>query len=103
MASQDVTSLLRSSPVDFDFYEVLYRHFHAQPELSLQESQTAAKAASLLRSLNAGYEVQTSIGGHGLVGVLKNGAGKTVLLRADMDALPVKENTGLEYASKVTM
>ncbi|CAL8576168.1 hypothetical protein XPA_002060 [Xanthoria parietina] len=103
MATQDLISLLRTSTVDFDFYEALYRHFHSQPELSYQEVQTAAKAASLLRSLKAGYEVQTSIGGHGLVGVLKNGAGKTVLLRADMDALPVKEDTGLDYASKVTM
>ncbi|CAO1600060.1 MAG: hypothetical protein LQ349_000155 [Xanthoria aureola] len=103
MATQDLISLLRTSTVDFDFYEALYRHFHSQPELSYQEAQTAAKAASLLRSLKAGYEVQTSIGGHGLVGVLKNGAGKTVLLRADMDALPVKEDTGLEYSSKVTM
>ncbi|KAL8680620.1 MAG: hypothetical protein Q9186_003212 [Xanthomendoza sp. 1 TL-2023] len=103
MALPDLTSLLASSPVEFDFYEALYKHFHSQPELSFQEKQTAAKAASLLRSLNAGYEVHTSIGGHGLAGVLKNGAGKTILLRADMDALPIRENTGLEYASKVTM
>ncbi|KAL8812158.1 MAG: hypothetical protein Q9223_000916 [Gallowayella weberi] len=103
MALSDLSSLLASSPVDFDFYEALYKHFHSQPELSYQEAQTAAKAASLLRSLNAGYQVHTSIGGHGLAGVLKNGPGKTVLLRADMDALPVKEDTGLEYASKVTM
>ncbi|KAI4248409.1 MAG: hypothetical protein L6R40_000968 [Gallowayella cf. fulva] len=103
MAPPDLTSLLASSPVDFDFYEALYKHFHSQPELSYQEAQTAAKAASLLRSLNSGYEVHTSIGGHGLAGVLHNGTGKTVLLRADMDALPVKEDTGLEYASRVTM
>ncbi|KAL8784544.1 MAG: hypothetical protein Q9213_003892 [Squamulea squamosa] len=103
MAPQDLTSLLQSSLVDFDFYEALYKHFHSHPELSNQEAQTAAKAASLLRSLNAGYEVHTSIGGHGLAGVLKNGAGKTVLLRADMDALPVKEDTGIEYPSKVMM
>ncbi|KAL8675230.1 MAG: hypothetical protein Q9168_000350 [Polycauliona sp. 1 TL-2023] len=103
MAIQDMTSILNSSALDFDFYEALYRHFHSQPELSGQESQTAAKAASLLRSLDAGYEIQTSIGGHGLTGVLQNGPGKTVLLRADMDALPVQEDTGLEYSSKVTM
>ncbi|KAL8733592.1 MAG: hypothetical protein Q9166_002001 [cf. Caloplaca sp. 2 TL-2023] len=103
MASQDLTSLLASSPTDFDFYEALYKHFHSHPELSCQEAQTAAKAASLLRSLNAGYEVHTSIGGHGLAGVLKNGTGKTILLRADMDALPVKEDTGLAYSSTVTM
>ncbi|KAL8998857.1 MAG: hypothetical protein Q9169_002195 [Polycauliona sp. 2 TL-2023] len=103
MAIPDLTSILHSSTVDFDFYEALYRHFHSQPELSCQESQTAAKAASLLRSLNAGYEITTSIGGHGLAGVLKNGAGKTVLLRADMDALPVEEDTNLDYSSKVTM
>ncbi|KAL8839583.1 MAG: hypothetical protein Q9170_001687 [Blastenia crenularia] len=103
MATQSVTSLLSSLNIDLDPYETLYKHLHSHPELSHQEEQTAAKAATHLESLNAGYDVHTSIGGHGLAGVLRNGTGNTVLLRADMDALPVKEDTGLDYASKVTM
>ena len=83
-------------------YEELYKHFHSHPELSIQEHETANTVAKHLRSFNA-YSVQTDIGGTGLVGVLKNGQGKTVLLRADMDALPVEEQTGLDYASKVTV
>ena len=83
-------------------YEELYKHFHSHPELSIQEHETANTVAKHLRSFNA-YSVQTDIGGTGLVGVLQNGEGKTVLLRADMDALPVEEQTGLEYASKVTV
>ncbi|KAL8710217.1 MAG: hypothetical protein Q9220_005148 [cf. Caloplaca sp. 1 TL-2023] len=103
MASPTISSLLSSSPVNLSPYEILYKHFHSHPELSCQEAGTAATTASHLHSLDAGYEIHTSIGGHGLAGVLKNGNGKTVLLRADMDALPVREDTGLEYASKVTM
>lgn len=79
----------------------LYRDLHQSPELSLQEEQTAAKLATLLRQM--GFEVTTEIGGHGVVGILKNGRGKTLLLRADMDALPVVEETGLPYASKKKM
>ncbi|KAL9609454.1 MAG: hypothetical protein Q9167_005783 [Letrouitia subvulpina] len=103
MTDQSIESLLASSTLDLHSYEELYKHFHSHPELSLQEESTAATIASHIRSLNAGYELHTSIGGHGLTGILKNGPGKTILLRADMDALPVKEQTGLEYASKVTM
>ncbi|KAI4125316.1 MAG: hypothetical protein LQ338_004330 [Usnochroma carphineum] len=103
MSTQSLVSLLSSSTINLEPYETLYKHFHSHPELSLQEAQTASKVASHLESLNAGYEIHTSIGGHGLAGILRNGSGKTVLLRADMDALPVKEDTGLEYASKVTM
>ena len=80
--------------------DALYQDLHAHPELSFQEEATAAKLAEHLRA--AGIEVTTTVGGHGVVGVLKNGAGPTVLLRADMDALPVEEKTGLPYASKVT-
>ena len=79
--------------------EQLYRHFHANPELSFREEKTAARFASELKSL--GFEVTTGVGGHGVVGVLKNGNGPTVLVRTDLDALPVKELTGLHYASKV--
>ena len=80
--------------------EATYQELHRAPELSLQEARTAAKLAERLRSL--GYEVTTGVGGTGVVGVLRNGKGPTVLLRTDMDALPVKEDTGLAYASAVT-
>src|SRR5689334_16321828 len=78
----------------------LYKDVHAHPELSMQESRTAGLAADRLRA--AGYEVTTGVGGTGVVGLLRNGDGPTVMLRADMDALPVEEATGLPYASKVT-
>jgi len=77
----------------------LYKHLHENPELSLQEQQTSAKMAAELKA--AGFEVTSKLGGYGVVGVLKNGAGPTVLVRADMDGLPIIEKTGLPYASKV--
>ena len=77
----------------------LYKHLHSHPELSFQEVQSAARVAEELR--HAGCEVTTGVGKLGVVGVLRNGPGPTVLLRADMDALPVKEQTGLPYASTV--
>ncbi len=77
--------------------EDLYRDLHAHPELSHQEHRTAALVAERLR--RSGFEVQEGIGGTGVVGVLRNGDGAGVLLRADMDGLPVQENTGLIYAS----
>ncbi|WP_369260707.1 amidohydrolase [Streptomyces sp. R35] len=77
-----------------DFYRDLHRH----PELSLREHRTAALLAERLRK--AGYETADGVGGTGVVGVLRNGDGPTVLLRADMDALPVTEETGLPYASE---
>lgn len=80
--------------------EKLYIELHQSPELSLQEEKTSAKMATLLRGL--GFEVTEKVGGWGVVGVMKNGAGPTVLVRADMDALPVKEETGLSYASTTT-
>src|SRR3954454_22966048 len=80
--------------------EDFYRHLHQHPELSHQEHDTAAAVAERLAS--SGYEVHEGIGGTGVVGVLDNGTGPTVLLRADMDALPVKEQTRLPYASTVT-
>lgn len=79
--------------------ETLYTDIHAHPELSMQENRTAGLAADRLRS--AGYEVTTGIGKTGVVGLLRNGNGPTIMLRADMDALPVEEATGLPYASKV--
>ncbi len=85
--------------VEYPALDALYKHLHAHPELSFQEEQTAARMAKEIESL--GFTVTTKVGGHGVVGVLKNGAGPTVLVRCDMDALPVTENTGLTYASKV--
>lgn len=77
----------------------LYVDLHQNPELSSHETQTAAKLAARLRSL--GYEVTEKVGGTGVVAILKNGAGPTVMLRTELDALPVEEKTGLPYASKV--
>lgn len=78
----------------------LYKDIHSHPELSMQETRTAGLAADRLRA--AGYEVTTGVGKTGVVGLLRNGDGPTVMLRADMDALPIQEATGLDYASKVT-
>src|SRR5579871_4354873 len=80
--------------------EALYKDVHSHPELSMEERRTAALAADRLRA--AGYDVTTGIGKTGVVGLLRNGEGPTVMLRADMDALPIQETTGLPYASKAT-
>jgi hippurate hydrolase len=77
----------------------LYQQFHSQPELSGKEILTSKRLANALK--NAGCEVHEGIGGHGVVGVLKNGKGRVLMIRADMDALPLIEKTGLPYASKV--
>lgn len=82
-----------------DWQEPFYRDLHRNPELSHQERRTAAEVAEKLRGF--GYQVHDGVGGTGVVGVLSNGAGPVVLLRADMDALPVREATGLDYASTV--
>ncbi|HEX3127561.1 MAG TPA: amidohydrolase [Thermoanaerobaculia bacterium] len=79
--------------------EALYRDLHQHPELSFHETETAARLAKELRQL--GYEVTTGVGRVGVVGVLKNGAGPVVMLRTELDALPVTENTGLPFASTV--
>src|SRR6516164_3804910 len=79
--------------------ESIYTDIHAHPELSMQETRTAGIAAERLRS--SGYEVTTGVGKTGVIGLLRNGPGPTVMLRADMDALPIEEVTGLPYASKV--
>ncbi len=77
--------------------EKKYIQLHQNPELSLQEKETSALIASQLKAL--GYEVTSNIGGYGVVGVLKNGVGPVLLIRTDMDALPMEEKTGLPYAS----
>lgn len=79
--------------------EELYRHLHQNPELSFREVKTAARMAKELRGL--GLEVTEKVGGNGVVGVLRGGPGPVVLLRADMDALPVAEETGVAYSSKI--
>jgi len=93
------------SPADIDAVfarqEALYLDLHRHPELSLHEVQTAAKLAGFVREF--GYDVTTGVGGTGVVAVLRNGPGRTVMLRTDMDALPVLEKTGLPYASTVTV
>lgn len=78
----------------------VYEHFHQHPELSFHEEQTAARLAVELKQ--AGFETTTGVGGHGVVAVLQNGEGPTVMFRSDLDGLPVTEETGLAYASKVT-
>lgn len=80
--------------------EALYLDLHQHPELSLHEVQTAAKIGDRLRAL--GYEVTTGVGGTGVVAILKNGPGPTIMLRTELDALPVPEQTGVSYASTVT-
>ncbi|MBV1930632.1 MAG: amidohydrolase [Porticoccaceae bacterium] len=78
----------------------LYEHLHRNPEISFQEARTAKRLSKELS--NAGFEVTSNVGGHGVVALLKNGLGPTVMLRTDMDALPVKEQTGKPYASTAT-
>jgi len=85
---------------DADYLVELYKHLHSHPELSTMEKETSERIAVELEK--AGLQVTRGIGGYGLVGVYKNGEGPTVLVRTDMDALPVKELTGLPYASQVT-
>jgi len=91
-----LADLDKVQPWHLDFYQDLHRH----PELSFQEVRTAGLVADRLNHL--GYEVHAGIGGTGLVGILRNGDGPAVLARADMDALPVREATGLPYASTAT-
>lgn len=84
----------------FEDVQSLYRQLHQTPELPFQEYKTSARLADALE--NFGYEVSRNIGGTGVVAVLRNGEGPTVMLRGDMDALPIKEETGLEFASSET-
>jgi amidohydrolase len=81
-------------------YENLYMDLHKNPELSFMEFNTSKKMANELKSI--GFEVTSGVGGNGVVGVFRNGKGKVIMLRTDMDALPVKENTGLAYACTET-
>lgn len=82
-------------------FEEHYKDFHRHPELSTQESRTAAIAAKHLEDL--GFSVHKHVGGTGVVGVFENGNGRTVLLRADMDGLPIQEESEASYASTFRM
>lgn len=94
LVAADVASLTKA---ELPSLVALYKELHANPELSLHETETAARVAKELRE--AGLEVTENVGGHGIVGVLKNGEGPVILVRTDLDALPVKEQTGAPYAS----
>ncbi len=83
---------------DFKYLESLYFHLHKNPELSFHEEKTSKRIAKELRK--TGFEVTENVGGFGLVGVIKNGPGPVLMIRADMDGLPIEEKTGLDYASK---
>jgi len=84
---------------NYSSLDKLYKHLHQNPELSLQEKNASELIASELQSL--GFEVIKNLGGYSMAGIYKNGKGPTLLIRTDMDALPVEEKTGLPYASKV--
>jgi amidohydrolase len=101
VTAQSQSAALSAEQVNAVYPEVesLYFDLHRTPELALHEQQTAAKLAERVKAL--GYEVTTGVGGTGVVAILRNGSGPTVLLRTDMDALPIEEKTGLAYASKV--
>ncbi len=90
--------LKASIDADYEYLRALYEHLHTNPELSYQEKETSIRLASELRSL--GFEVTESVGGYGIVGVFENGDGPTVMIRTDMDGLPVEEMTGVVYASR---
>ena len=90
-------SIASNDSLNIDLLD-LYKDLHQNPELSYKEFKTSKKLSLILKDL--GYEVTNGVGGNGVVALLKNGKGKTVMLRADMDGLPVKEKTGASYASK---
>lgn len=97
-------SVISKNFPDLSTYEDLFKHFHQNPEISTLETETSAKILEVFKSLNEKHgspiEIKTNIGQTGLIGIHKNGEGKTVLLRADIDGLPVLEKSGLPYASK---
>ncbi|MFO0864119.1 MAG: amidohydrolase [Gemmataceae bacterium] len=99
LAAEWAAETNRSIESQFSDLEKTYKHLHSHPELSYEETQTAAYLAKQMMA--AGFTVTSEFGGHGVVAVLKNGVGPTVLVRTEMDALPVEEKTGLPFASKV--
>jgi len=106
-ALADEHDIAQAVEADYDSYlEPLFIHFHQNPELSFLETDTAKRMAAdkrMAAELSAvGIEVTENVGGTGVVGMLRNGEGPLILLRADMDGLPVPEKSGLEYASTAT-
>lgn len=97
-----ISEIVNQFRPDLACYETLYQYFHAHPELSFQEYKTAAKVNEELEQYGI-FHIQTGIGKTGVAATLENGNGPVILLRADMDALPVEEKTGLPYASKKRM
>ncbi|WPH01426.1 Hypothetical protein R9X50_00427200 [Acrodontium crateriforme] len=96
-----ISELVNKYRPDLTPYEELYKHFHANPELSKQEHETAAAIIAYLReNVSFDFDIRPNIGGTGIAALLHNGPGPTILLRADFDGLPVEERTGLPYASK---
>lgn len=100
MTNEKASPILANLDAMLPELETIYKDIHAHPELSMQETRTAGVAANHLKA--SGFEVTTGVGKTGVVGILRNGDGPTVMLRADMDALPIQEATGLPYASAVT-
>ena len=98
MSQRSIQALMASHTVDLPSYAELYKYLHLHPELSNQEKETSETCATHLARLG-GFEIHTHIGGYGLAGVLRNGPGQTILIRGEMDALPVLEQTGLSYSS----
>jgi amidohydrolase len=96
-----IESISKQIDEHMDHYQSLYKHLHQNPELSFQEFATSDRMAEELGKLN--FKTTRNFGGTGIVGVFENGDGPVIMLRTDMDALPIEEKTGLPYASKVTM
>ena len=95
--TQEIAQIIED---DKEYLVKFYKDLHMNPEISLQEEKTAAKLTSELENL--GFKVHENFGGHGVVGVYKNGNGPTILYRTDMDALPMYEKTDLAYQSKAS-
>lgn len=93
-------AISKQAEATFVDIQTLYRELHRMPELPFQEYKTSARLADALESLD--YEVTRGVGGTGVVALMHNGSGRTVMLRGDMDALPIKEETGLDFASNET-
>src|SRR5262245_32779344 len=90
------SAIERSVESDYPKLDGLYRDIHAHPELAFQEEKTAAKLAAEMRAV--GFEVTERVGKTGLVAIYRNGAGPTIMVRTELDALPMEEKTGLAYA-----
>ena len=92
------SAIARSIESDYPKLDALYKDIHAHPEIAFQEEKTAARLAAQMRAL--GFEVTEHVGKTGLVAIYKNGDGPTIMVRTELDALPMEEKTGLAYASR---